>query len=92
MAKNPWIAAFLSFLIGGLGQLYVGRIRRALTFFSLEIVTGFIWLKINDPIGYALNIIVGLVAVIDAYRIAKETQVPTPVKETQLPQQEYRVF
>jgi len=72
MAKNPYLAAFLSFLIGGLGQIYAGRLLRGVAFFALELLTGLVYMYVNESVGLSLNLFVGLWAVVDAYRVAKK--------------------
>ena len=49
--KNPGIAAVLSFLVVGLGQLYAGKVGRGLLFFfgavvlgALSMLTGFFFI------------------------------------------------
>jgi len=60
--KNETLAAILSFLIPGLGQVYVGKIGRGITLFILSFIGLFL------VIGY---IIVWAYSVYDAYRLAK---------------------
>ena len=94
--KNPVLAALLSFLLAGLGQLYLGRIRRGILFFILEIITavfsfyGDSWLGtggIESEIsirnfGYILNLAVSLWAAYDAYVIAKKINMGIEEKYT----------
>ncbi|MFH0860940.1 MAG: hypothetical protein V1921_07045 [Candidatus Altiarchaeota archaeon] len=73
-SRNPWLAAVLSFVVAGLGQLYAGRNRRALAFFALEILTAGVAYSFQGMVsdaGTVLNIAVSIVAAGDAYRIAK---------------------
>jgi hypothetical protein len=70
MAKNKWIAAFLSFLISGLGQLYLGFFWSALFFFTLEAITVFIYNRLPET-GFILNIVVSFWSALHAYRKAK---------------------
>jgi TM2 domain-containing membrane protein YozV len=93
MAKNPWIAAFLSFLFSGLGQLYVGAVGRALAFAALEVITAFIYLRVNEPVGWALNLIVGVASIADAYKLAKKTVTVRTEKQPEKEKQpDVRVF
>ncbi len=90
MGKNPWIAAFLSFLVAGLGQLYVGRFRRGAVFFLLELATAYLYWDVHELVGGVLNLTVGLLAIIDAFRLAK--QAPVRKTEPRKPDRQYRVF
>ncbi|MCK4491835.1 MAG: hypothetical protein KAU03_04370 [Candidatus Altiarchaeales archaeon] len=81
MSRNPWIAAILSLIIAGLGQLYVGRILRAGAFFAMEFTTSAVYIYVDQHIGFFLNLLVGVWAAIDAYRLAKES--PTGKEELQ---------
>ena len=92
MAKNPWLAAFLSFLFSGLGQLYVGAVGKALAFAGLEVVTALLFIKVNEPVGWLLNLTVGVASIVDAYKSAKQTQHRKPEKQEELKQPEVRVF
>jgi len=74
MAKNRYLAAFLSFLIAGLGQLYVGKYKRAAVYFIIESTTSYLYLKnSNSTLYLALNFMVGVASMIDAYETAKKT-------------------
>ncbi|MBM3309239.1 MAG: hypothetical protein FJY77_03205 [Candidatus Altiarchaeales archaeon] len=70
MAKNKWVAALLSFIICGLGQLYLGFFWSALFFFTLEVFTVMIYNRLPN-IGFALNTAVSFWSALDAYRKAK---------------------
>ena len=84
--KNPVLAALLSFLLAGLGQLYLGRIGRGILFLILEIVTavfsfyGDSWIGTRGiesgisirNFGYILNLAISLWAAYDAHAIAKK--------------------
>lgn len=68
MTHNPGIAALLSFLLPGLGQIYNG-----------QIITGFVYLALAIPIGVLCFFIVGfifaiplwIISVYDAYHTAE---------------------
>ena len=47
MAKNRYLAAALSFIVGGLGQLYVGSYSKAVLFFILDVLTSYAYLNEN---------------------------------------------
>ncbi|MEQ8277042.1 MAG: DUF5683 domain-containing protein [Deltaproteobacteria bacterium] len=63
--KNPGLAAVLSFLIPGLGQIYNGHFLRGL--FWLVITPGF-WVGTGGAIGWVCHI----VAAYTAYKMAEE--------------------
>ena len=91
MAKNPWLAAFLSFLVSGMGQLYAGAYKKAAVFFALEAFTTYVYLSVNEYVGGTLNLTVGILSMIDAYRTAKQVPDKKPEKQPEK-QPEYRVF
>ncbi len=72
--RNPWLAFILSLLVTGVGQFYVGKVMRGLTYlggvllisYALDGVLTFDQLTI---LGAAISII----SAVDAYRLAKET-------------------
>jgi signal peptidase I len=82
--KNPMIAAVLSFLIPGFGQIYSGEVRKGLGIFligAIFTVLDIFLIKNNDK-GMELEpaLVVGIVNILflifivyDAYKIAKET-------------------
>ena len=94
MPKNPLIAAFLSFLIGGLGQLYLGLRNRAVAFFILELSTAAFTFTVHEQSGMILNFMVSLVASIDAYIMAKRMpqEAPTPTINKYLPEKKIKVI
>ncbi|MFH1054527.1 MAG: hypothetical protein V1744_00365 [Candidatus Altiarchaeota archaeon] len=93
MAKNPWLAAALSLLIAGLGQLYVGRVWRAVGFLVLDLATGYVYVNMNEQVGFTLNMAVTVISVVDAYRLAKKpTEEKPKEKPEQIQKQELRVF
>jgi signal peptidase I len=75
--RKPWLAALLSLPLAGLGHLYAGSPRRAVAFFSGELVTTLVWLFLVVSWPFApWNMIVGaavtqgwnLVSAVSAYR------------------------
>lgn len=85
--KNPWISAILSLVIGGLGHLYIGRLKRALFFFALEVTTAAYALTLESTMSEAfalLNIIVSVWAAKDAYHITKNQPVIRKTIEKEL--------
>lgn len=70
--KDPAIAALISFIILGGGQIYVGDITRGLLFL-LGGYAGFILLMLVHPIvGLVFLLGVGIFCVYDAYNLAKK--------------------
>lgn len=67
MQKNSGIAAVLSFLIIGLGQLYNGQIGKGLLLFGGAVVSGFLTTII---IGFILLPAIWLYGIYDAYKVA----------------------
>ena len=72
------IAVFLSFLIAGVGQIYVGDVKRGLLFLVVEIALGSIiysssWLVYFDVLLVPIVILVGFMIfnMYDAYKLAK---------------------
>jgi TM2 domain-containing membrane protein YozV len=63
--RNPWVAAVLSFLIPGLGQIYNGRIIIGIIWL---LVTGVSWIGSMGFLGW----IVHLIAAWCAYSYAKD--------------------
>lgn len=61
--KEPWFAAIMSLLLPGVGQIYCGKIERGVIFIIIGIL---LWFTI---IG---GIIMGIIAAIDAYNLAKD--------------------
>ena len=61
--KEPWLAAILSLLIGGVGQIYCGRVARGMVFLIIDLI---LWFTIFGALVW------GVIAAIDAYNIAKD--------------------
>lgn len=70
MAKNPFLAAFLSFLIPGLGQIYAGKIIMGIVLIIVALILSTAATLLNIFTGI-LYIIVWLYAIYDAYITAK---------------------
>lgn len=67
--KNPAVAAILSFLINGLGQVYNGQIGRGIAFFIIGII---LFLTIFVLIGVILYPLFWIYNVYDAYETANK--------------------
>ena len=66
--RNPIIAAVLSLIVAGLGQIYNGQITKGVLFIIAQIINGAL---LYVAIGFVTMPLVGLWAVIDAYLVAK---------------------
>lgn len=66
--KSAGLAAFLSFLIPGLGQLYNGQYKKMLIFFILLFVNISLTFVL---IGYLTGFITLIISIIDAYKSAQ---------------------
>jgi TM2 domain-containing membrane protein YozV/ribosomal protein L40E len=62
--KSPFIAAILSFLIAGVGEMYVGKMRRGIVI----LLAAAILAAISMGIGY---FVIWLLSIYDAYKLAK---------------------
>jgi TM2 domain-containing membrane protein YozV len=65
--KNPGVAAVLSFLITGLGQIYNGNIGKGIVLFLIQIVN---LALMSFIVGYITFFIVWVYGIIDAYKSA----------------------
>ncbi len=68
--KEPAIAALLSFLFGGVGQLYCRKINRGILFILVSVILWIFASAVGDLI--VLTLAFGLFAMIDAYNLAKD--------------------
>ena len=66
--RNPILAAILSLIVAGLGQIYNGQIAKGVIFMIIQLINGALTVVL---IGWILLPIVGLLAMIDAYMTAK---------------------
>lgn len=66
--KNPGLAAVLSFLIAGLGQIYNGQLAKGIIFI---IVYFFSWLLMFVLIGLITTPILWIWGMYDAYKVAE---------------------
>ncbi len=71
--KNPILAAILSFIITGLGQLYNGDLKKAALFFGAQVLVALILWRISWTIGYLVTLGIWLYAIYDAYKSAQAT-------------------
>ncbi len=67
--KNPALAAILSFLINGLGQVYNGQIGKGILIFVIQIVNALLTTVI---IGFVTLPIVWIWSIYDAYKVAQK--------------------
>lgn len=70
MAKNPILAAFLSFLLPGMGQIYAGKTLFGLGLIVLTFIVSTLTIIIS-LFGIILYVIIWLYAIYDAYTSVK---------------------
>lgn len=75
--RNPLLAALLSLLVAGLGQIYNGQVLKGVIFVVLQIINGALTTVL---IGWILLPIVGLWAIIDAYVVANRNNARPSVR------------
>jgi len=68
-AKNPAVAAILSFFVVGLGQAYNGKYRTAILMFVLAVLSAMLW---SIGIGVVTSLIVWIWSMTDAWNVAKK--------------------
>jgi TM2 domain-containing membrane protein YozV len=66
--RSPILAAILSLILSGLGQIYNGQVLKGVIFIVVQLVNAALTAVL---IGWILMPIVGLWAAIDAYLVAK---------------------
>lgn len=66
--RNPILAAVLSLILSGLGQIYNGQVLKGVIFIVVQLINAALTAVL---IGWILMPIVGLWATIDAYLVAK---------------------
>jgi TM2 domain-containing membrane protein YozV len=66
--RSPMMAAILSLIVAGLGQIYNGQIGKGVIFIVIQLINGALTAVL---IGWLLLPIVGLWAMIDAYMTAQ---------------------
>jgi TM2 domain-containing membrane protein YozV len=66
--RNPLIAAVLSLIVAGLGQIYNGQVTKGVIFIIVQLINGALTVVL---IGWFLLPLVGLWSMIDAYLVAK---------------------
>ncbi len=71
--KNPMLAAILSLIITGTGQIYVGKVMRGIAYLVGVL---FISVLLDGIISFdemmLLGVAISIVSALDAYRLAKE--------------------
>lgn len=68
-AKNPGLAAVLSFFYTGLGQIYNGQIAKGIAFLVIQSILLFFWWTIVLGIGAGIFWVYGIY---DAYKTAEK--------------------
>ncbi|WP_458452988.1 double zinc ribbon domain-containing protein [Methanobrevibacter sp.] len=77
--KSAGLAAVLSFLIIGLGQVYLGLTKKGIILFLLAIVSGFLMFIL---VGFVLWLLVWAYSVYDAYNSAEKINNGIAVEDT----------
>ncbi|WP_458405433.1 zinc-ribbon domain-containing protein [Methanobrevibacter sp.] len=77
--KSAGLAAVLSFLIIGLGQVYLGLTKKGIILFLLAIVSGFLMFIL---VGFVLWLLIWAYSVYDAYNSAEKMNNGIEVKDT----------
>jgi len=70
--KNPMLAAFLSIVITGAGQIYLGKIIRGLVYLSVVLLISLTFesiLTLEEMM--LIGIVISIISAWDAYRLAK---------------------
>jgi len=81
LKNNPLIAALLSLLVAGLGQMYLGLWGRGLAFIVADLLSYGAWEILKIKAGLVVNLIVSVAAVVDAYHRAKMRRAAKPAKK-----------
>jgi TM2 domain-containing membrane protein YozV len=72
--KNPLIAALLSLIITGTGQIYVGKVWRGVAYLAVVLAVSFVP---EDIISFemmmGIGVVISIISAIDAYYLAKAT-------------------
>jgi TM2 domain-containing membrane protein YozV len=68
--RSPILAAILSLIVAGLGQIYNGQVTKGVIFIVIQLINGALTAVF---IGWFLLPLVGLWSVIDAYMTAKHS-------------------
>jgi TM2 domain-containing membrane protein YozV len=66
--RNPLIAAVLSLIVAGLGQIYNGQVTKGVIFIIVQLINGALTAVL---IGWFLLPLVGIWSIVDAYLVAK---------------------
>lgn len=77
--KSPILAAILSFFIIGLGQVYLGLVKKGIILFVLAIISGVLMLFI---IGWITWLLVWVYAIYDGYNSAEKMRNGIEVEDT----------
>ncbi len=72
---NAILAAILSFIIPGLGQIIAGETMKGLIFLAIAIILGVLYSFVSSFIGI-ISFLFAVYAAYDAYQLAKATEAP----------------
>ncbi len=67
---NPILAAIISFIFPGIGQIYAGKLQKGIIMFVIFIILAAINL-LGIPFVWIISLIYAIYAAYDAYQIAK---------------------
>ena len=77
--KSAGLAAVLSFLLVGLGQVYLGLTKKGIILFILAVISVFLWVII---VGFILGLLVWGYSIYDAYNSAEKINRGVVVEDT----------
>ena len=66
---NPIIAAILSFIIPGLGQILAGETQKGVIFFVIAVILGIVVMTVSAAVGI-ISFLFAIYAAYDAYKLA----------------------
>jgi len=78
--KNSVIAALLSLLIAGAGQLYLRQYKKAAGYFLLEVLSAAIYARLDPLAGQLLSFFASVLSAVDGYRAAIEMNRKTVIE------------
>ena len=75
--RNRFVAVFLSLLIGGFGQFYLGEWRVGLIYFIADLASAGAYVSRESNFWFALNFAVSIASAVHAYHTAKHKDFPS---------------